>query len=555
MVQTSTTHAKSPKPPRWPLRFTPALREKNKRFWPNRNLLDFIGDYYDARKDEVVVVDRAVRFTFQDILEKADAFAAWMESVGLGSGDTVSFQLPNWYQAEVIHLACAKIGAVLNPIIPIYRERELNFILQDAETQLMVIPGVYRDVDYVALINRLSCRVPHVVTCGLAADEMVSFDSVLDQFKGQRPTSHPIDPDALAYLLYTSGTESDPKGVEHTQNVLLFDLLNMIENNRIDQTDVLFGASPVTHVTGLIYYLILPFVRGNRVCLFDTWDAGKAAQMIEQERCTWTVGATPFLRDLLYDKRAQSYDISSLRAFRCGGADVPPSLIGQANERGLRAYRAYGCTEHPTISGMLYVSGDRSFIKSATTDGFLHPHIELKCVDPEDGITPKGIREVGEILTRGPDMSMGYHRAELNQRAFDSDGWFHTGDLGFIDEEGYLTITGRKKDIVIRKGENISTKEIEDILLAHPSVMAVAVVGVPDGERGEMVCAVVVPHPGAAFSFDDMSDALTHVGIARQKYPERLVIRDALPTTAAGKIRKAQIRSELIAAQAMEKSA
>ena len=550
MTDSSLSHPKDRTLPRWPLRFTPELQKRNNEFWPNRNILDFIGDYFLSRQHEVVVVDRQNRYSYFDILGMADSFAAWMESLGLGSGDVVSFQLPNWYQAEVIHLACAKIAAVLNPIVPIYRERELNYILRDAETSLLIIPGTYRGFDYSEMVNTLDCKIPHVVTCGPASETFISFDAIIETFKGVKPKGQAIHPDALAYLLYTSGTESEPKGVENTQNVMIFDLLNMIENNRINESDILFGASPVTHITGLIYYLLLPFVRGNRVCLFDTWDPGKAAQLIEEEGCTWTVGATPFLHDLLHDERAQRHSIKSLRAFRCGGADVPPSLIMEANSRGIKAYRAYGCTEHPTISGMLYVNdGARNLLKSAHTDGKLHPHIELKCIDSEDGVTEKALGEIGEILTRGPDLSMGYHKEELNVRAFDHEGWFHTGDLGFLDEDGYLTITGRKKDIVIRKGENISTKEIEDILSAHSSVMSVAVVGVPDGERGEMVCAVVVPRAGTSFTFKQMTQILLEANIARQKFPERLEIRHVLPMTAAGKIRKVQIRAELMVDQ------
>ena len=548
MTRLSGTRPPTAKSIRWPLRFNSEMLERHQSVWPNRNILDFIADYYPERHREVVVVDRGRRFSYEDILLMADSFAAWMESIGIGSGDMVSFQLPNWYQAHVVHLACAKIGAVVNPIVPIYRERELNYILRDADTSLLVVPGVYRNFDYDKMVMGLSHRVPHLVTCGASHAEFTSFDTIIADFKGCVPEGPSIDPNALAYLLYTSGTEAEPKGVEQTQNVLLFDLVNMIENNRIERSDILFGASPVTHITGLIYYVLMPFVRGNQVCLFDTWDPSKAAEMIEKERCTWTVGATPFLRDLLYDENAQKHSIKSLRAFRCGGADVPPSLIQEANARGLPAYRAYGCTEHPTISGMLYVNGTRDIVKSSETDGHLHPHIELKCIDPDDGVTVLEIGQVGEILTRGPDLSMGYHREELNKKAFDKDGWFHTGDLGFIDDSGYVTITGRKKDIVIRKGENISTKELEDIISAHPCVLDIAVIGLPDGERGERVCAVVVPRKNTQFSFEQMIEILTKANIAKQKFPEQLEIRQVLPTTAAGKIRKVQLRDELIAA-------
>ena len=531
---------------RWPLRFDPATPHRYRSVWPGRNLIDFIGDYLQRKANAVAVVDRGARYTFAQVMQSVEAMASALESLGIGSGDVVTFQLPNWVQAVVLHLACLRIGAVVNPVVPIYREKELNYILEDAGTALLVIPDTYRGFDYPALAARLHVKPRHIMVCGDPVPGLLHFDTLLREFAGKHPEGASIHPDALSYLLYTSGTEADPKGVEHTQNILLFDLINMIEMNRIDDHDVLFGASPVTHVTGLVYTLILPFIRGNKVCLFDTWVPAEAARIIEQERCTWTVGATPFLRDLLYNEDARKHDISSLRSFRCGGADVPPSLILDAQAHGLRAYRSYGCTEHPTISGVLY--SDET--NSATTDGLLHSHIEMKCVDPDDASRVLGSGEIGEILTRGPDMSMGYHRPELNDKAFDEDGWFRTGDLGFLDADRYITITGRKKDIVIRKGENISTKELENILVRHPGVAEIAVIGMPDGERGERVCAVVVPRTAEGFTFADMTAILQEAGVARQKFPEQLELLESLPTTAAGKVRKSQIRKDLI--EAME---
>ena len=534
----------SPENTRWPLRFDPTRPHRYSDVWPGRNLIDFISDYLDRKAGEIAIVDRGADYTFGEVMHRAEALATALASLGIRSGDVVTFQLPNWVEAAILHLACIRVGAVVNPVVPIYREKELNYIHEDAGTALLVIPNIYRGFDYPAFAARLQVKPRHVMVCGDPVPGLLHFDTLLREFDGAQPASASIHPDALSYVLYTSGTEADPKGVEHTQNTLLFDLVNLIETNGIDDRDVLFGASPVTHVTGLVYYLILPFIRGNKVCLFDTWNPVEAARIIEAEGCTWTVGATPFLRDLLYNEEARKHSIRSLRSFRCGGADVPPSLIVDAQAHGLRAYRSYGCTEHPTISGVLH--SDET--KCATTDGLLHSHIELKCVDPDDSTRVLDVGVIGEILTRGPDMSIGYHRRELNESAFDDDGWFHTGDLGFLDADHYVTITGRKKDIVIRKGENISTKELENILIRHPGVAEVVVIGLPDGERGERVCAVVVPRTSAAITFESMTAILHEAGVARQKFPEQLEIRQSLPTTAAGKVRKSQLRKELIEA-------
>jgi cyclohexanecarboxylate-CoA ligase len=272
--------------------------------------------------------------------------------------------------------------------------------------------------------------------------------------------------------------------------------------------------------------------------LVDVWQPEEGAALIERERCTWTCGATPFLQGLVYDPAVRKHDISSLRVFRCGGADVPPKLIRDAHALGLQAFRSYGSSEHPTVSG---IAGDDPD-KAATTDGRVHDHVEIRIADLDDErhILPPG--EVGEIQTRGPDRFLGYRDAALDRDALTVDGWLRSGDLGFLDADRYLTIVGRRKDIIIRKGENISAKEIEDVLSEHPAIEQVAVIGLPDQERGEIVTAVCVLKSGASFSFDDMTRHFGGTEIAKQKFPERLEVVGALPMTAAGKIRKSELR-------------
>ena len=509
--------------------------------WPGRTVLDCIASYLPQRGDAVAVVDGARRLSFTALLEDVGAFAAGMEAIGVGPGDVVSMQLPNCAEALVVHLAALRIGAVVNPVIPIYRERELAFILADTGARLLVIPRRHRGFDFPSMVAALPHRPPHVAVVGGAAAGFLDFAALCESGRGRQITAAPIAPDALSYLLYTSGTESNPKGVRHSQNTLLFDLLATIRMNAITADDVFFAPSPVTHITGLLYALLLPFVVGSKVCLMDRWNAGEAAAMIEREGCTWTAGATPFLRDLLDDPAAAGHDISCLRIFRCGGADVPPAVIRAAQARGINAYRSYGSTEHPTISG----TSDGDPLKNAETDGKVHPHIEIRITDPDETTRDMPPGAEGEIITRGPDRCLGYRDAGLDRAAFDAEGWYRSGDLGRVDGEGYITITGRKKDIIIRKGENISAREVEDVLADMAEVAAVAVVGVRDPERGERVCAVIVPREGCTVTMARMTAHFAAAGVARQKFPEQLELRAALPVTASGKVRKNVLRDEL----------
>ena len=509
--------------------------------WPDRTILDCIAAYPPGKSADVAVIDGTRRVTFGSLLGDVEALAAGMERIGLGAGSVVSMQLPNCVEALVLHLAVLRIGAVVNPIIPIYRGRELAFILRDAATDLLVVPHMHRGFDFPAMVAALPHRPAHVAVVGGPSHGYLDFAALLESGRGRTISSAPIGPDDVSYLLYTSGTEANPKGVRHSQNTLLFDLLATMRMNDLTVDDVYFAPSPVTHITGLLYALLLPFILGSKVCLMDRWNAGEAAAIIEREGCTWTVGATPFLRDLLHDPAAAAHDISSLRTFRCGGADVPPTVIRAAQGRGINAYRSYGSTEHPTISG----TSDGDPLKNAQTDGRVHPHIEIRIVDPEDSTREMPVGSEGEIVTRGPDRCLGYHDPRLDAAAFDDDGWYRSGDLGRLDAEGYITVTGRKKDIIIRKGENISAREVEDVLAEMPEVAAVAVVGVRDVERGERVCAVIVPREGQVVTMAGVAGHFGAAGVARQKFPEQIEIREALPVTASGKVRKNVLREEL----------
>jgi cyclohexanecarboxylate-CoA ligase len=500
----------------------------------------------NAQRDPqgTALVHTGGRVSFADLVADANALARGLECLGIGAGDVVSYQLPNWLETCVLVLALMRLGAVANPIVPIFRRKELSFILKESRSKALFVPIRYREFDYFGLAQELSRESAlKIVTCRGEQPHTPSLASLLEQYRGQSPLCALPDPDADAFLIYTSGTVGNPKGVRHSQRTLITEALSLRSVNRLSAGNVGLLPSPLTHITGVMYGNFLPAVSAGTLCLMDLWTPSGAARLIESERCQWLIGATPFLQGLVSDPEVRRYDLSSLQLVRCGGADVSPKLIRDARALGITAVRTYGSTEHPGISGIAAQDAE----KSALTDGKVHDHIEIRIVDPEHESRILPLGQVGEIHSRGPELFLGYQDPSLNADAFTADGWFRTGDLGFLDAQRYLTIVGRRKDIIIRKGENISAKEVEDALIELPSLERVAVIGVPDPERGEMVVAVCVAKPGASVSLADLTAHLKRCGMARQKYPERIELLDQLPMTAAGKVRKVEIRARFAA--------
>jgi cyclohexanecarboxylate-CoA ligase len=378
-----------------------------------------------------------------------------------------------------------------------------------------------------------------VVVVGKARrDHEVSFEDFLDGFHGSKPEPVTRDANDLALLLYTSGTTSAPKGALHTHNTLDYENRSIIELLGLSQEDVVFMPSPVGHITGILYGIQMPPMLRSGVVLLDIWEPTAGLELIQEHQCTFMLAATPFLYGLVHHPSLGEYDVSSLRSFLCGGADVPPDLILNATTAlDCMVARVYGSTEYPTATSG---SAADPLEKRANTDGRAIGLARIRIVDEHENDLGSG--EDGELLARGPEMFVGYLDAELNKSAFTDDGWFRTGDLGRIDAEGHLEITGRKKDIIIRGGENLSAKEVEDHLFAHPGVAEVAVVGSPDPVLGERVCAVIVPEPGATLELAELIEWLLERKIAKQKLPESLIVLDQMPRTASGKIQKFRLR-------------
>ena len=509
-----------------------------------RTLWDRLDLHRRTTPERTALVHGGGRLTFAELAREAETLALGLADLGAGPGDTISYQMPNWAETVLIVLATLRLGAICNPIVSIYRSKEVGYLLENARSRFLFVPETYRGFAHAEMAAPLARAAGiRMIVCRGGEGEATGFEALMARGRalreaGRTPPPWHDDPHADALYLYTSGTEGQPKGVRHSQKTLLAEARSVIRATRLGPDDALFMGSPLTHITGFAYACVAGPVLGAKVCLLDVWDIAEAAELIAREECAWTVGATPFLQGLLQDD-ALAQKIGSLRIFRCGGADVPPNLIRKAQQRGIRAMRTYGCSEHPTISGG--VLDDPA--KAATTDGRVHPQNRVRIADLDDETRILGPGEVGEIQTQGDEVFLGYVDASLDARAFTPDGWLRTGDLGTLDAENYVIVVGRKKDIIIRKGENISAKEVEDLILELPQVRQCGCIGVPDAERGEMMVAVCVAGEGAALSLAGIAEHLAAAGIARQKFPERLEILDALPMNAAGKIRKVDLRA------------
>ena len=484
--------------------------------------------------------------TYGGIAEEALRLIAALRGLGLSAGDVISFQFPNWREGAVVDIAAAALGLVVNPIVPIYRDAELRFILGDAASKLILIPDQHRSIDYVNMISRLRPELPHlahVVTLRATAEypDTIRYEQLINCEPADESSLPVIDPNSIKCRLYTSGTTGFPKAVLHSHNTLTRILDNTSDHSGTNSTDVMIMPSPITHITGYSSGLNLPFIRDGRSALMERWNADQCIDFIHRVGGTMTVGATPFLQELLDAAERRKDPLPSMRVFSCGGAAVPPALVLRAYDvlENCRTVRVYGSTESPIITlGWL---NDAQL--AATTDGHAYGY-EVRIVDDEGVEVPDG--EDGEITARGAGMFLGYADADQNAEAHTEDGFFHTGDIGRKTPEGAVLITDRKKDIIIRGGENISAKEIEDCLHLHPKVKEAAVVAMPHQRLGEGVCVfVILQADSESLSLEEVATFTNDQGLARQKIPERLEVVEDLPRTPSGKVRKDRLRVQL----------
>ena len=533
----------------WQVRLDEALIERYTASgdWPGKTLAEFAEDLARRDPDRVTHVFGAQRCTVSELLAEAELLAAGLQRRGLVAGDVVSFQLPNWREAVVIDLATTMLGLVVAPIVPIYRDAEVAFMLADAGVKAAFFPTDYRGFDYAAMMQRLAPTLPGLrLLCSVRGEPGGdSYEAMIGE--GKRLTERPkVDANAVKMILYTSGTTGRPKGVLHTHNTGPLRLRRAFENwsrgSAVAGLDnILLMASPVTHVTGQSG-MEIPFCSNTRTVFMERWNAVEALDLIDAEQVTASVGATPFLHELLSAAEAGGRRLPSLQVFACGGAEVPPALICKAYEvlEQCRAFRVYGSSEVPLTT--LGFAGVGEMEMAASTDGQIADY-EVRILDDEGNRLSVG--QEGEICVRGPSMFLGYGDPEATAASFDADGFFATGDLGRVTSEGAIVITGRKKDLINRGGEKVSAKEVEDILHRMPAIKEAAVVAMPHARLGETLCAYVIAQPGAGLDLDALLAFVAASGVARQKYPEHLVVVDDFPRTASGKIRKDRLRADI----------
>lgn len=494
-----------------------------------------------ARPNHVAVIDDGRRLTFRDVWDRARGLATALARRGIQRGEVISFQLPNWHEAMIINLAASIGGFICNPIIPIYRDVEVSFILSDTSSRILFIPDHFRSMNYLEMIDRLKLNLPHlqqIILVRARHEAYESFDDLI-YIDGECIEFDDPDPNDIKLVMYTSGTTGKPKGVMHTHNTLWAETVAVRDFWQITDADRVFMPSPVTHITGYLYALELPFASNIAAILMEKWDPHEAVSIIDSYRATFTVGATPFLVELAEAAKERDTSLESLRLFACGGAPVSPELILDAAQSfsNCQAARVYGCTEAPTITAGTLTNDPP--ILGATTDGRIL-NTEVVIVDDNGCSVKEGCE--GEICVRGPEVMIGYTDPTATAQSFDDQGFFRTGDLGFISHGCFVTISGRKKDLIIRGGENLSPMEIEDCLVTHHEIRDVSIVGAPHPRFGETVMAYLIAAGTTRLSLEDIARYLESNGMARQKFPEFVKYIEEFPRTASGKVRKDILR-------------
>ncbi len=523
--------------------------------WPDRLILDHLDDVVRAAPDKVAITDhnsttgRSTTLSYRQLDRLTRRIALGLAAHGIEKGDVVAYQLPNWWQFTALHLACLRIGAITNPLMPIFRERELEFMLSFAESKLFVVPREFRSFDHAAMAAGLREKCPdlaHVFVIGGEGPDSFERTFLERRWEDEAGTDAEAlfarrrpGPNEVVELMYTSGTTGQPKGVLHTPNTLIA-CLSSAPGLGLGADDVFLMASPMAHQTGFLYGMLLPIMLGGRAVLQDIWDAEVAARIINDERVTFTMASTPFLADLAGADALERYDVDSLRVFISAGAPIPRILVQTAHQRlGAHIVAGWGMTENGLATA---TRTDDPNDKVFETDGGACPGMEVRVVAEDGRPLPPG--QEGDLQARGAATFVGYlKRPDLY--AVDAEGWFETGDIARQDEQGYIRITSRAKDIIIRGGENVPVIEVEELLYRHPAVEACAIVAMPDERLGERGCAFVTPKPGLSLTFEEMIAYLTEQKMAKNYLPERLELIDQMPRTPSGKIQKYRLRERI----------
>lgn len=518
-------------------------------WWKDDNLLDHFDAALETCPDAIAIVDyrtesgEKIILTYRQLAERSERVAVALAHYGIEKQDIVSFQLPNWWEFVVINLACLRIGAVSNPLMPIFREHELSFMVDFAESKVLIIPKEFRGFDHEKMIASMRDKLPHLEhVFVVGGDAENSFDeSLLNHslttdsaalFKARQ-----LDPNDVVLMLYTSGTTGMPKGVMHCANTFLFSVDKMIERCELSEDDDVFMGSPLAHLTGFMYGMWMPMVLKTKMIFLDVWNVDLGWQLMAEENASFAMGATPFLADLSNSNQRESCNSERFRLFVCGGAPIPSALAEKATAAlEIKLMAVWGMSECGVVTTTKLTDPPEKIFGS---DGVVVPPCEVKIVDEHGQVVAQG--KEGRLFEKSPSTFVGYlKRPEAYD--VDADDFFDTGDLARMDADGYIRITGRSKDIIIRGGENIPVVEVENLLYKHPGIIDCAVVAMPDERLGELGCCFVTLTEGVSFGFKDMINYLLENQLAKNYLPEHLEIIDEMPRTASGKIQKFQLR-------------
>lgn len=529
--------------------------------WKNRRLTDYLDDAVAAHPNQVCTIDPVSTHTYAELAADVETTAHALIKSGVQPTDVVSIHLPNWYEWIVIHLAAIRVGAVTNPLIPIYRDREIGYMAHAANTSVLFITEEFRKFNYVDMVNRLRPELPNlrevVVVRGTGDHEGFTSWDAFQESGREHASSTTVDfealkPDAnaLALINFTSGTTGRPKGVMHTHNTVLAGALPWPDKLGLGHESVIHMASTFAHLTGYLFGVSLPIMLGATGVFQDVWNAEEFVELIEKHGINHTSGASPFLHDLLEAKNIGDHDVTSLKHFCCMGAPIPRSYVSDAKTKlpDMSVFGGWGQTECCLSTMCSPADPDEKVIN---TDGRPFPDMSIRTMDFDGKETAPGVE--GKLQVKGPFLFRGYlNQLDVTRNEMDGD-WFDTGDIATIDADGYVRLSGRTKDIIIRGGENIPVADVENVLYEHPDVVGVAVVGVPHERLQEVAAAVVVLKEGSApLTMETLREYLGVKGLAKPYWPEQLVVMNDIPRTPSGKIQKFLIRKQLTELSASE---
>ncbi|WP_373482168.1 medium-chain fatty-acid--CoA ligase [Acetobacterium sp.] len=521
-------------------------------YWGDATLLDYWNrTVAENGNREFVVDDLGNRLTYDEIDEKADIIASYLKKAGTISGDTVSYQLPVWNEFVFITIACLKVGAVINPIGMCYRGKELEYLLNLSRTKVFFCPTWHHKTNYEILIERAIKslanleRVILLDNCGEKAGNTITLKEILSENRHheiKKENEKKVNSNDVAVILFTSGTTGGVKGVMLTHNNIIFSEKFFNKELGITKNDIMFMPAPLNHATGFHHGIIAPMLMGAKVVLQSKFASLKAIDLINREQCTYSMGSTPFIYDILKDIKNGNNRLDTLKFYLCGGAPIPGDMVNCADQYGIKLCEVYGSTESvPHV----FVRPEETLESRGRTSGRPMEGIEVRIVDDNRQDVPLGT--IGEEVSRGPNVFVGYLNDKVaTEKDLDDEGWFYSGDLCVADEKGNIKVIGRKKDIIVRGGENLNTNSIGDYISKHPDILDQAVIAMPDERLGERICAYVVLKKGKeGMDLKKIQSFLQKKRIPKRYWPERLEKIDAIPRTDSGKVKKNMLRDDL----------